>query len=89
MINDKLISLRELGDYIELIKLEQTFRTKLTLYNELKELELKFVGELKPLAEKLKMVKELSQNRGLIKDADLNRDIRNIINKKFVGGVDL
>ena len=87
MITDKLISLRELEQYIDLIKLEQTFRAKLTFYKGLKDFELKYVQELKPLAEKLKMVKELTQNRGLIKDADLNRDIKKIINKKFVGGV--
>jgi len=36
---------------------------------------------------KLKNLKQLVRNKGLIKDKDLDMEIRNIINKKFIGGV--
>ena len=87
METKKLIPLEDLEDYIMLIQYEQTFRVKLHLYKELAEFRLKYVQELKPLAEKLKNLRQLVRNKGLIKDKDLDMEIRNIINKKFIGGV--
>lgn len=85
MIKDKLISLKELERYIELIQLEQAFRVRLGLYKELKEFELDFLGKLKPMADKLKHLRHLSDIK--VADRELDREIRNMINKKFIGGV--
>jgi len=51
METKKLIPLEDLEDYIMLIQYEQTFRVKLHLYKELAEFRLKYIQELKPLAE--------------------------------------
>jgi hypothetical protein len=82
---EKTIRLNELSEYIDLIKLEQTFRVKLIEFKNNQELRLKQIQELKPIAEKLNYLK--TKNQGLIKDKELDREIRNIINKKFIGGV--
>jgi len=79
------INLSELDSYFELCKLEQTFRVKLHLYKELKEMELQKVKELKPLAEKLSNLKRTEAFREIV-GKDLDRDIRNILNKHFEGG---
>lgn len=84
---EKTITLSELDGYIDLIKLEQTLRAKLHEYKLFTEYRLEKLKELKPIAEKLRNLKQLSRNKGLIKDKELDREIRNIINKKFVGGV--
>ena len=84
---ERTLRLSELNEYIDLIKLEQSFRAKLHEYKSFTEYRLAKLKELKPIAEKLKNLKQLIRNKGVLTDKELDKEIRNIINKKFIGGV--
>ena len=78
---------KELNQIIDLCKTEQALRVKLQQYKELTEFVLQQAKELKPLAENLNHHKNIIKLKGIMQDKELDKQIKKIINNKFLGGV--
>jgi hypothetical protein len=77
------IDVSRIEPYLQLQRLELTFRIKLTQYKEMKEKELEFVKELKAHAERLTNFRRM--DFGKLRDKELDKDIFKMLNKQLPG----
>lgn len=84
-----MIPVKDLAGFFDIVKTEQSFRQSLHNFRETQELQLKRMRELKGLAKRLEALKQKYRDSSILKDKELDKEVRKVLNRKFLGGVEL